>query len=213
MGSPKPIQLDTINARYSSLAESNCCLSCGGALERAAVKHGETCVDLGSGRGSDALRMADLVGPGGFVYGVDVSDGMLEKARATAKKFGVTNVAFVKSELEKLPLDDDSADVVISNCTINHAPDKRRVWKEIYRVMKKGGRFIVSDIYSTAPVPDRYRNDPQAVAECWAGSVTRDEYLEGVRAAGFSDVTILEESAPYAKGAIEVVSWTISANK
>lgn len=213
MSASTQIQLETINARYSGLADSNCCLSCGGALERAAVKPGETCVDLGSGRGSDALRMADLVGPNGFVYGIDVSDGMISRARAAAKKFGVTNIVFIKSELEELGLDDDVADVVISNCTINHASDKRQVWREIYRVMKKGGRFVVSDIYSMAPVPDQCRQDPQAVAECWAGSVTRDEYLAGVKAAGFSEVMILEESVPYAKGAIEVASWTISAIK
>ena len=213
MGSASPIQLDTINERYSGLAQSNCCLSCGGALNFAGVSAGEVCIDLGSGRGTDVLRMADSAGPGGFAYGVDVSDGMLEKARENARKFGVSNVRFIKSELEDIGLDDGVADVVISNCTLNHAENKQRVWKEIHRILKKGGRFVVSDIYSTADVPEEYRNDPQAVAECWAGSVTRDEYLRTVTAAGFSDIRILEESKPYPKGKIEVASWTITARK
>ena len=213
MGSASPIQLDTINERYSGLAQSNCCLSCGGALNFAGVSAGEVCIDLGSGRGTDVLRMADSAGPGGFAYGIDVSDGMLEKARENARKFGVSNVRFIKSELEDIGLDDGVADVVISNCTLNHAENKQRVWKEIHRILKKGGRFVVSDIYSTADVPEEYGNDPQAVAECWAGSVTRDEYLRTVTAAGFSDIRILEESKPYPKGKIEVASWTITARK
>jgi arsenite methyltransferase len=213
MGTATPIQLSTINEHYSGLAESNCCLSCGGAVERASVKPGEVCVDLGSGRGSDGIRMADIAGSEGFAYGIDVSDGMIDKARITVQKFGVTNVSFIKSELEEIGLDDGIADVVVSNCTINHAADKQRVWNEIHRILKKGGRFVVSDIYSTREVPDEYRNDPQAVAECWAGSVTRDEYLYAVAEAGFADIRILEESKPYPKGSIEVISWTITAYK
>jgi len=213
MGTTSTIQLNTINNRYSGIAQSNCCLSCGGAVSHADVKPGEVCVDLGSGRGSDVLRMADIAGPDGFVYGIDVSDGMLEKAASTAKRFGATNVRFIKSDLEDIGLDDGIADVVISNCTINHAADKRRVWKEIHRILKKGGRFVVSDIYSTREVPQEYRNDPQAVAECWAGAVPRDEYLEAVDAAGFAAIRILEESSPYPKGNIEVASWTITARK
>ncbi|HPA73380.1 MAG TPA: methyltransferase domain-containing protein, partial [Spirochaetota bacterium] len=177
------------------------------------VRKGEVCVDLGSGRGTDVLRMAELAGPEGFAYGIDVSDGMLEKARATAQRLGVTNAKFIKSELESLPLEDCAADVVISNCTINHAADKARVWKEVHRVLKSGGRFVVSDIYATAPVPEEYRNDPQAVAECWAGAATREEYLADVAAAGFVEVQISEESAPYRKGAIEVASWTITGRR
>jgi ubiquinone/menaquinone biosynthesis C-methylase UbiE len=182
-------------------------------VERAAVKPGEVCVDLGSGRGTDVIRMADIAGPKGFAYGIDVSDGMIDKARSTAGKFGITNVSFIKSELEEIGLDDGIADVVISNCTINHAADKRRVWKEIARILKNGGRFVVSDIYSTMEIPEEFRNDPQAVAECWAGAVTRDEYLAAVIDAGFSKIRILEESKPYPKGSIEVVSWTITASK
>jgi ubiquinone/menaquinone biosynthesis C-methylase UbiE len=207
------MEIKEINTRYSELAESECCLSCGGAINYAEPKIGEVCVDLGSGRGTDVLRMAESVGKIGFVYGIDISDGMLEKARRNAEKFGVTNVSFVRSELEKLELPDKIADLVISNCTLNHASDKQAVWNEIFRVMKKGGRFVISDIYATAPIADEYRNDPVAVAECWAGSVTRAEYMQQLENAGFASVEILEESAPYAKGNAEVCSFTIAGKK
>ena len=207
------MEIKEINTRYSELAESECCLSCGGAINYAEPKIGEVCVDLGSGRGTDVLRMAELVGKIGFVYGIDISDGMLEKARHNAAKFGVTNVSFERCELEKLELPDKVADLVISNCTLNHAADKQAVWNEIFRILKKGGRFVISDIYATAPIADEYRNDPVAVAECWAGSVTRTEYMQQLEKAGFASVEILEESAPYAKGNAEVCSFTIAGKK
>jgi len=207
------MEIKEINTRYSELAESDCCLSCGGAINYAEPKIGEVCVDLGSGRGTDVLRMAESVCETGFVYGIDISDGMLEKARRNAEKFEVKNVSFVRSELEKLELPDQIADLVISNCTLNHATDKQAVWDEIFRILKKGGRFVISDIYATSPIADEYRNDPAAVAECWAGSVTRSEYMQHLEKAGFASVEILEESAPYAKGNAEVCSFTIAGNK
>ena len=207
------MEIQAINNRYSELAESSCCLSCGRAINYAEALPGETCVDLGSGRGTDVLRLSELVGKNGFVYGIDVSDGMLEKSRRNAEKFKVDNVSFIRSELEKLELKDELADLIISNCTINHAGNKQLAWNEIYRVLKKGGRFVVSDIYSVNPVPEEYKNDPIAVSECWAGSVTRDEYLKQLENAGFSSVTIIEESTPYEKGKIKVASWTLAARK
>ena len=207
------MQIKEINTRYSKLAETDCCLSCGGAINYAEPKPGEVCVDLGSGRGTDVLRMAESVGESGYVYGIDISDGMLEKARMNAEKFGVSNVAFVCSELESLGLPDNLADLVISNCTLNHASDKQSVWNEIYRILKKGGRFVISDIYATTAIADEYRNDPVAVAECWAGSVTREEYMLQLERAGFTTVEIIEESSPYAKGNAEVASFTIAGKK
>ena len=202
-----------INIRYSELAETSCCLSCGGAVNHSKAAAGEVCVDLGSGRGTDAIRLAEEVGSEGFVYGLDLSDGMIGKAEKTAARLGVKNVKFIQTDLEKMPLDDASADLVISNCVINHAENKQNVWNEVHRILKAGGRFVVSDIYSSAPVPEEYKNDPEAVAECWAGSVTRDEYLKQLETAGFSSVEILEESNPYPKGKIEVSSWTILGYK
>jgi len=207
------MEIKEINNRYSELAESECCLSCGGAINYAEPKLGEVCIDLGSGRGTDVLRMAESVGETGFVYGIDISDGMLEKARKNADKFEVKNVRFIKSELEKLELSDETADLIISNCTLNHAEDKQAVWNEIYRVLKKGGRFVISDIYATKPIADEYRKDPVAIAECWAGAVTRNEYMEQLEKAGFASVEIIEESKPYSKGKAEVASFTIAGKK
>jgi len=204
---------EAINVRYSALAESSCCLSCGGAVEHGKPRTGEVCLDLGSGRGADVLRMAEAVGLTGHAYGVDISDGMVEKARLTAERLGAANATFLKGELDNLPLPAEGMDLVVSNCTINHAADKPAAWREIYRVLKPGGRFVVSDIYATAPVPAQYASDPQAIAECWAGSVTRQEYFDNLAQAGFTDVSVLSESTPYAKGSIEVVSFTISATK
>jgi ubiquinone/menaquinone biosynthesis C-methylase UbiE len=203
----------SIEKRYSALAEGSCCLSCGGALEYARAQKGEVCVDLGSGRGTDSLRLAESVGSAGTVYGVDISDGMLEKARKNAEKLGIRNVTFVKSNLEKLDIPSSSVDLVISNCTINHASNKQNVWDEIFRILKKGGRFVVSDIYSEAPVAEEYRLDPEAVAECWAGAITRDEYMRILEQAGFDTVEVIEESQPYDKGKIRVRSFTIAARK
>ena len=207
--------MDTIeiNKRYSELAESSCCLSCGGALNYSNPQEGEVCLDLGCGRGNDVIRMAQAVGEKGFSYGIDISDGMIEKATRNAVKLEVNNVRFVKSELEDLKLPSDHVDVVISNCTLNHASDKYKVWSEIYRVLKKGGRFIVSDIYSQEPVPEEYSNDPVAVAECWAGSITKDEYIKILNETGFSSIRVLEDSQPYEKGKIVVSSFTIAGTK
>jgi arsenite methyltransferase len=207
------MSLVEINKRYSVLADSDCCLSCGGAANYANVSAGEVCVDLGSGRGTDVLRLADTVGPGGFVYGIDISDGMIDKAQQTAKNLDVKNVRFIQSQLEKIDIPENSVDIVISNCTINHASDKQLVWNEIFRILNKGGRFVVSDIYATCPVPDEYKNDPVAISECWAGAVTRTEYFNNLESAGFSSVKILEESDPYNKGKIMVSSFTIAGKK
>jgi ubiquinone/menaquinone biosynthesis C-methylase UbiE len=205
---------EQIQIRYSELAQDDtCCLSCGGAIDYSKAKPGETCVDLGSGRGTDVLRMADMVGESGFVYGVDVSDGMLQKAKKNADKLGVSNVKFIKSELEDIKLSSDSVNLLISNCTINHASDKLKVWSEIERILKKSGRFVVSDIYSIGEVPEKYKNDPLAVAECWAGATTKQDYLDTLSKVGFKDIEIIEESSPYKKGQIEVVSFTIAGKK
>ena len=202
-----------INKRYNELAESTCCLSCGGAINYSEARPGEICVDLGSGRGTDVLRLAENVGRTGFVYGIDISDGMIQKATSTASRLGITNVEFIHSPLERIKLGDNIADLIISNCTINHASDKQAVWNEVFRVLKKGGRFVISDIYALDQIPEEYRSDPAAIAECWAGSVTRDEYLEQLSVAGFSSVRIIEESTPYEKGKVMVSSWTVAGEK
>ena len=212
---PNSLKLNvaSINERYTNLSETTCCLSCGGAINHAVVQPGEVCLDLGSGRGNDVIRMAEEAGENGFAYGIDLSDGMVKKARTNLDKFGVTNAEIIQSEMESLPLNDNSVNVTISNCTINHSSNKEAVWSEVFRVLKPGGRFVVSDIYATAPIADEYRNDPQAVAECWAGAVTRVEYLTMLEETGFTNIKILEESEPYAKGMAEVASFTVYGEK
>ena len=199
-----------IEQRYSALAEQECCLSCGGAFDLSTPQPGETCIDLGCGTGTDLIRLREAVGESGTVYGIDIAEGMLAKARRTIERFRYTNVTLVRSELEVLQLGSRLADLVISNCTLNHASDKHAVWSEINRVLKKGGRFVVSDIYSTEPVPAQYASDPAAVAECWAGAVTREEYMSILQQTGFRNIQVLEESRPYSKGKIHVVSFTVS---
>ncbi len=201
---------DAIETRYGALAEVSCCLSCGSAVRYITAAPGQVCVDLGSGRGTDVLRLAEQVAPNGQAYGIDITEVMLEKARKTAQKTGIENAAFLRADLEALPLPDASVDWVTSNCVLNHANDKSKVWREIARILRPGGRFVISDIYALQPVPEVYRNDPAAIAECWAGASTKADYLTTIAAAGLVDVEILEESAPYEKGKATVASFTIA---
>ncbi len=202
-----------ISRRYDELSGQECCLSCGGAINYAEIKPGFKCADLGSGKGFDVLKMATMAGPEGFAWGVDVSDAMMDTARENAQKLQLENVAFIKSELENIQLDTETLDLVLSNCTLNHSLDQGAVWKEIFRILKYGGCFVVSDIFSIEKVSDKYRNDPEAVAQCWAGAVTREEYFDNLKEAGFDAIEIIEESSPYQKGEIHVCSFTIKGTK
>lgn len=177
------------------------------------IEPGFVCVDLGSGKGHDVLRMATMAGERGFVYGVDISDGMIETAAKNAAIMRADNVRFIKSNLENIALEDNLADVVISNCTINHSLDQGRVWQEIARILKSGGQFVISDIYALEPVPEVFRNDPVAVSECWAGAETKEQYLSNIEAAGLAGISILEDSTPYEKGGIKVASFTVKGIK
>lgn len=205
--------LEAVEVRYGKLAKEGGSLSCGGAIRHCKIEPGESCLDLGCGRGKDLLKLAEIAGPGGHVFGIDISNKMLKCAQKMINEADVQNISLIKSDLETIPLKDETLNLIISNCAINHASNKQAVWNEVYRTLKDGGRFVVSDIYSLTPVPEHCRNSPEAVAECWAGSVTREDYLSQLAGAGFERVDILEESSPYPKGEISVVSWTISAFK
>jgi arsenite methyltransferase len=202
-----------IARRYDGLSKQSCCLSCGGAFSLANIEPGFVCVDLGCGKGHDVLRMATMTGEQGFAFGIDISDGMIETAKKNAAIMRAENARFVKSPLEQIDLDNGIADVVISNCTINHSLDQANVWKEMARILKSGGHFVVSDIYALEEVPEEYRNDPIAVSECWAGAETREKYLQNILAAGLTEISIIEESAPYEKGSIHVASFTVKGIK
>jgi len=202
-----------VAARYGELAATSTSLSCGGAAELASVRPGERCLDLGCGRGRDALRLAELTGPEGHVIGVDLTPRMVEEARRTATQAGAKHVEIALASLDATGLPAGSIDVVVSSCAVNHAPDKAAVWREVWRVLAPGGRFVVSDIYSLEDVPARWRDDPTAVAECWAGAVRRDVYMSTLAESGFTDLQVLEESAPYHRGAIDLCKVTIAGRK
>lgn len=203
-----------LRARYDALATvAQASLSCGGAAELAEVRPGDCCVDLGCGRGRDVVALAQRVSPHGHVFGLDASPAMLEAAGARARELALTNVTLRASTLEALALPDHAVDWVVSNCALNHARDKARVWREIARVLRPGGRFVVSDIYAVEPIEPRFRDDPVAVAECWAGAETKPAYLAHVAAAGFVDVAIWAERAPYRKREATLASFTLSGRR
>lgn len=205
---PSPAALHSaVTARYATLASTCGSLSCGAALDLAAPRPGETVVDLGCGRGRDVLRAAELVGAGGLAVGVDVSEEMLaEAARRTAR---VANVRLVRSPMAPLELGDRVADVVVSNCAINHAPDKAAVFREIHRVLRPGGRFVVSDVIAERALPDSVRADPAAWAACYGGAIPEGDYLAAARGAGFRALDVLHRSEPYDKGGVRVLSLTL----
>lgn len=210
--SQRAIELKIIE-RYSGLCCSTGSLSCGGAADRVDAQPGECGVDLGSGRGRELFSLVERVGPQGRLIGIDIADGMVEAATATASEQGHRIVEFHQRHLHDTGLPANSVDFMISNCAINHAPDKDAVYAEAFRFLKPGGRFVVSDIYATSEVPAHFASDPDAVAECWGGAVTREAYLATLIGAGFQALEILEESEPYAKGEIEVCSFTIRGRK
>ena len=177
-------------------------LGCGTPLAFAAVRPGETVVDLGSGGGIDCFLAATDVGPAGFVIGVDMTAAMVEKARRNAARINIGNVEFRLGEIERLPLADRSADVIVSNCVINLSPDKPAVFREAFRVLRPGGRVAISDIVASSPLPDAIRNDRAALAGCIAGAPSLDELRASLAAAGFEDIhiDINEASRSFIKG-------------
>jgi len=173
---------------------ANLGLGCGNPLALASLKEGETVLDLGAGAGFDCFLAANQVGKTGKVIGVDMTPEMVQKARENAGKGGYGNVEFRLGEIENLPVADQVVDAVISNCVINLAPDKGRVFREAFRVLKPGGRLMVSDIVLRRPLPDFIMNSIAAYVGCMSGAVMRDEYLRVIEQAGFRDVRIMEES-------------------
>jgi SAM-dependent methyltransferase len=173
---------------------ANLGVGCGNPTALASLRPGEVVVDLGSGGGFDAFLAAQEVGPTGRVIGVDMTDAMLEKARANARKADIANVEFRKGTIEDLPIEDASVDVIISNCVINLSPEKGRVFREAFRVLRPGGRLMISDIVLERPLPPEIAADIGARVGCVGGASVRDEYLEQIQKAGFSDVSIVREA-------------------
>ena len=171
-------------------AEANMGLGCGNPTAIAALKEGETVLDLGSGGGVDCFLARRQVGETGHVIGVDMTPDMITLARKNAEKSGYTNVEFRLGEIEHLPVADSAVDVLISNCVINLSPDKQQVYKEAFRVLKPGGRIAISDVLATAPIPQEIKQDLALISCCIGGA----EYIEDIRAmlqhAGFTDIQI-----------------------
>ena len=173
---------------------ANLGLGCGNPTAIDTLRPGETVVDLGSGAGMDAFLAARQVGSGGRVIGVDMTDAMLEKARENARKTGVANVEFRKGQIEDLPVENQSVDAIISNCVINLSPEKDRVFREAFRVLRPGGRMMISDLVLERPLPPQIIGAVDAYLGCVGGASLRAEYLEMIEKAGFGEVRVEREA-------------------
>jgi SAM-dependent methyltransferase len=173
---------------------ANLGLGCGNPLAFSALKEGDVVLDLGSGAGFDSFLAARKVGKTGKVIGVDMTPEMIAKATANAKAGNFDNVQFVLGDIEALPLPDNSVDVAISNCVINLVPDKKKVFQELNRVLRPGGRFMVSDLVLLKELPEQVRMSVEAYVGCVAGAILKDQYLAIIRSAGFEDVRVVDES-------------------
>jgi len=174
---------------------ANLGLGCGNPVAIASLKEGDVVLDLGSGAGFDAFLAAKKVGKTGRVIGVDMTPEMLERAKANAKKGGFDNVEFRSGEIEKLPVKDNVIDVIISNCVINLSPDKETVFKEAFRVLKSGGRLMVSDLVLAKDLPKEIKESVEAYVGCLAGAIKKDDYLGFIKQAGFQDIKVISEAS------------------
>ena len=168
-------------------------LGCGNPVALASLREGETVVDLGSGGGLDCFLAAKKVGEKGKVIGVDMTTEMLERARANGKRGGYKNVEFRLGEIENLPIADNTADAIISNCVINLSPDKQRVFKEAYRVLKPKGRLMISDMMLLKDLPEKVKKSVLAYVGCVAGADKKDDYLNKIKKAGFDQIEVVQE--------------------
>jgi arsenite methyltransferase len=175
-------------------------VGCGNPTALADLKVGETVLDLGSGAGIDVFLAAKKVGEGGRVIGVDMTEDMVARGQQLAREHGFGNVEFRQGDIEHLPVDSATVDVIISNCVINLTPDKLASFKEIHRVLKPGGRILIADLVTAGELPPDVRASAAAWADCLAGAMAKDAYLETIRRAGFASVTVVSESAYEAPG-------------
>lgn len=168
-------------------------LGCGLPTEFAKIKKGDTVVDLGSGAGNDCFVARHETGPNGKVIGIDFTEAMIDKARANAEKLNFNNVEFRMGDIEKIPMTANVADVVVSNCVMNLVPNKPKAFDEVYRILKTGGHFSISDIVLTGELPERIKNAAEMYAGCVASAIQKEEYLNIIRSAGFKNITLQKE--------------------
>ncbi|MBS7252090.1 MAG: arsenite methyltransferase [Candidatus Freyarchaeota archaeon] len=188
-------------------------LGCGNPTALADLKEGEVVLDLGAGAGIDVFLAANKVGANGYVIGVDMTEEMVKKANKTARKYGYKNVEFIVGEIENLPVDDNSVDIIISNCVINLSPDKLRTYQEAYRVLKPGGRVLISDLVTEGELPAEIRRNFDAWAGCIAGALEKREYMNTIRKAGFRDVSIVSQNTFYEPGLDDTLVGKITSVK
>lgn len=190
----EPDGFSAFNDDYSSLSgylqDADLKLGCGIPTEVASISEGDVVVDLGSGAGNDAFVARALVGERGHVIGIDMTEPMIEKARLNANKLGFKNVEFRHGDIEDMPIESASVDVVISNCVLNLVPDKAAAFSEMFRILKPGGHFSVSDIVLDRPLPTEIQHAAEMYAGCVSGAIPRAQYLSLITAAGFTDVSI-----------------------
>lgn len=182
---------------YSTLegyhAEADLGLGCGLPTEFAKMKEGDTVIDLGSGAGNDAFVARKIVGASGTVIGIDFTEAMIEKAKANADKLGYTNVQFRNGDIEDMPVTSNKADVIVSNCVLNLVPNKHKVFSEIFRVLKFGGHFSISDIVLEGEIPAKWKQVAELYAGCVSGAIQKNEYLDLVMEAGFKNITLQKD--------------------
>jgi arsenite methyltransferase len=174
-------------------ADADLGLGCGLPTQFAKIRPGDTVIDLGSGAGNDCFVARAETGVNGKVIGIDFTTAMIEKARANADKLGYNNVEFRQGDIEKMPVTSNMADVIVSNCVLNLVPNKDGVFKEIFRVLKPGGHFSISDVVLVGALPDALRKDAEMYAGCVAGAIQKDVYLELIQQNGFQNITVQKE--------------------
>jgi len=225
------IMADSYSGLDGYVPEADLGLGCGIPTEIAGIRQGDTVLDLGSGAGNDVFVARRSVGPSGWVIGVDMTAAMIERANANNQKLGFTNVEFRLGEIEQLPIDSNSVDVVLSNCVLNLVPDKEKAFAEIARVLKPGGHFSISDIVLSGELPQPMLHAAEMIAGCVATAIQQDRYLDAIAKAGFSSVEIRKEKtidlpddvlkeyldgegiARYRSSGATIKSITVSGNK
>jgi SAM-dependent methyltransferase len=190
-------EVNFIGDEYKNLEghvpEADLGLGCGIPTQFANIKAGNTVIDLGSGAGNDAFVARSIVGSKGEIIGVDFTPAMIEKARKNAEKLGFDNVNFVEGDIEKIPLADESADVVVSNCVLNLVPDKSAAFNEIHRILNKEGHFSISDVVIKGDLPDEIKESAEMYVGCVSGALNIDSYLEIIESAGFQNIAVQQQ--------------------
>jgi len=187
------IMMDEYNGLEGYNPEADLGLGCGLPTQFAHIEKGDTVIDLGSGAGNDCFVARHETGESGKVIGIDFTEQMINKARENAEKLGFNNVEFRYGDIENMPVSDDVADVIVSNCVLNLVPNKPAVINDIFRVLKPGGHFSISDIVLKGELPEALRKDAEMYAGCVAGAIQKDDYLEHIRKAGFTEITVQKE--------------------